>query len=254
MLFKICHSHDFAVKFNKQFEVKMKVIVIQNCETENIGFYEEYLIEHKIPYDIFPAYLKQKLPPHTMYDFFIIGGTPISAYEISQHLFLCQEREYLEEVVRSNKFCLGICFGAQLLANIFGAEVKKNRVKEIGIYEVELTPEGKKDPCLAGFPHKFSVFHWHGDTFELPPGAELLATGRDCLHQAFRLKNVLGLQFHLEIGSEEAGIWADRYYRELSLEKKEKEQIVNECRKKEKEMKKLAFRLMDNLFSVCGRE
>ncbi len=227
----------------------MKVLVIQNCETEGIGFYEDYLIEHKITYDIFSAYINQELPPSDMYDFFIIGGTPISVYEIDQCRFLSRQRKYLEQVILSNKFCLGICFGGQLLANILGAEVKKNPAPEIGIYEVKLTLSGKKDPCLAGFHSRFSVFQWHGDTFDLPPGAELLASGKDCLNQAFRLKNVLGLQFHLEIGSKEARKWVEKYHQELRFVKKTKKQIVDECRLKESEMKKSAFKLMDNLFT-----
>jgi len=247
-----CQDYEFAVEFRRKVKIGMKVLVIQNCKTEGIGFYEDYLIEHKIPYDIFSAYLNQELPPPSIYDFFIIGGTPISVYEINQRSFLSRQRKYLEQVILSNKFCLG--FGGQLLANILGAEVRKNPVPEIGIYEVKLTLSGKKDPCVAGFPSRFSVFHWHGDTFDLSPGAELLVSGKYCLNQAFRLKNVLGLQFHLEIGSKKAEKWADKYNQELRLVKKTKKQIVDECHLKESEMKKLAFKLMDNLFTFLGQK
>lgn len=206
----------------------MRVLIIQNCETEGIGFYKEYLIKRQISYDIFHAYLNQKFPLQTEYDFFIIAGTPISVREINQYSYLYREREYFKRVIDANKFCLGICFGGQLLANILGAKVRKNPVREIGVYEARLTFHGKKDLCLAGFPYRFSVFQWHGDTFDLPQRAVLLASGKYCLNQAFRLKNIVGLQFHLEIGSTEAGNWADKYTHELNLERKTKKGIVRE--------------------------
>jgi len=232
----------------------MRVLVIQNCETENLGFYEEYLSLHQISFDTFAAYLNKPLPPHSIYDFFIIGGTPISVSKLNKYNFLSQERKYLEKVIISNKFCLGVCFGGQLLANILGAEVRKNPRPEIGIYEVELTFHGKKDPYWRGFPLRFPVFQWHNDTFDLPAGAKLLVKGKDCLHQAFRLKKVMGLQFHLEVGVNQALDWAQKYKNELRQVAKTKKQISKECYLHQTEMKKLAFRIMDNIFSFLVRK
>lgn len=224
----------------------MKVLVIQNCKTEGMGLYEEYLKEKRIDYSVFPAYTGKRFPPIKQFDAFIVGGTPISAYEIHKYRFLKNEWRYLKEVIRLNKPYLGICFGGQFLARLLGAKVRRNPVMEIGGYEVKLTPDGKKNRFFKGFPSRFPVFHWHGDTFDIPKGAKLLVQGIDCKNQAFSYKNTLALQFHLEVTSKEAGIWADKYRKELKRVNKTKEQVVKESRTREKKMKKLAFLLLDN--------
>lgn len=226
----------------------MKVLVIQNCKTEGIGLYEEYLKEKRIDYFVFPAYTGKRFPPMRQFDAFIVAGTPISAYEIHKYRFLKNEWRYLKKVVQLNKPYLGICFGGQLLARILGAKVKRNPVMEIGVYEVKLTPDGKKNRFFKGFPSRFPVFHWHGDTFDIPERAKLLVQGIDCKNQAFSYKKALALQFHLEVTSREVGIWADKYRNELKRVNKTKEQVVKESQVKEKKMKKIAFLLLDNFF------
>jgi len=104
---------------------KIRVLVVQNCEAKGIGLYEQHLIDRKIKYD-----------------FFIAGGTPISACEIHKHNFLEKEWRYLEKVVKLNKAYFGICFGAQILARLLGAKVRKKEVMEVGGYDVTLTSDG----------------------------------------------------------------------------------------------------------------
>jgi len=193
----------------------VKVLVIQNCEIEGIGLYERYLIDNRIDYDILDAYKSYPFPPLEEYDAFFIGGTPISVNKIHKHDFLIKESKYIEEVIESNKPCLGICFGAQLLAHLLGAAVRKNPVAEIGGYEVKLTPQGEEDPCFAGFPTVFPVLHWHADTFDVPKQAKLLVEGEDCRNQAFRFQNILGLQFHLEVTLKLLEKWLEEYADEL---------------------------------------
>jgi len=135
-----------------------------------------------------------------------------------------------------------------LLASVSGAEVCKNPVMEIGGYEVELTDKGKKDRLFKNFSGTFPVFHWHGDTFDIPQRAELLVTGEKCKNQAFRYKNSVALQFHLEITSSEASSWADKYADEPAVVHKTGEQVIEECKIREKEMMKLCYILMDNFF------
>ena len=224
----------------------MRVLVIQNCKTEGIGLYEEYLKEKGIEYYVFPAFTGKRFPPMRQFDAFIVAGTPIAAYELHKYRFLRNEWRYLKEVVQLNKPYLGICFGGQLLAGLLGAKVRKNPQMEIGGYEVKLTPDGKKNGFFKGFPNRFPVFHWHGDTFDLPGGAKLLVQGVDCKNQAFSCNKALALQFHLEVTSKEASIWADKYKNELKRVNKTKEQVVKESQTREKEMKKLAFMLLDN--------
>ncbi len=226
----------------------MKVLVIQNCEIEGIGLYERYLIDHRVDYDILDAYKSKFFPPLEEYDAFFIGGTPISVNEIQKHDFLISEGKYIEEVIKSNKPCLGICFGAQLLAYLLGATVRKNPVVEIGVYDVRLTPQGEKDPCFVGFPTVFPVFHWHSDTFDVPKQARLLVEGEDCENQAFRFQNILGIQFHLEITLEQLEKWLKGYANELKLVNKTREQVIHEYRARKEVMAFLAYKLLDNFF------
>jgi len=228
----------------------MKTLIIQNCEPETMGLYEQYLSEHNIPFDIFHAYKNQEFPSLSRYDCFILGGTPISAYEIEKHEFLRKEYLFVKDLIDKELPCLGVCFGGQLLAMAAGAEVRKNPVMEIGGYEINLTDAGKKDRLFKNFPGIFPVFHWHGDTFDIPQGAELLATGENCRNQAFRYKNSVALQFHLEVTPSEAFAWADKYADEPAGIHKTVEQVINECKIREEEMKKLCYVLTDNfLFS-----
>ena len=226
----------------------MKVLIIQNCEIEGIDLFEQYLIDFSIDYETFHAYTNKRFPPINKYNSFIIGGTPISAFEAHKHNFLRKERIYLKKILTLNKPCIGICFGAQFMAMILGAQVNKNPVMEIGGYDVTLTPQGKKDPLFKEFPIKFPVFHWHGDTFSIPEGARLLAEGIDCKNQAFRYMNFVGLIFHLEVTCASVHNWADEYSHELKRVNKTKTQVINECKKNEQHMKTLARIFMNNFF------
>lgn len=228
--------------------ILMKVLVIQNCKTEGIGLYEQYLKEKGIAYFVFPAFTGKKFPAMNQFDAFIVAGTPISANEIQKYCFLKNEWRYLKKVIQLNKPYLGICFGGQLLARLLGAKVRKNPVKEIGGYEVKLTSAGKKNRLFKGFPDSFPVFHWHGDTFDIPKRAKLLVQGVDCKNQGFSFNKALALQFHLEVTPGDVNNWADKYKKELKRVNKTKKQVVRESQVREKKMKELAFLLLDNFF------
>lgn len=229
-----------------------KVLAIHNCEIESLGFYEKYFIDKTMDYDIIHRYRNDKFPDYNPYDLIIIGGTPIPVYNMAEHAFLQKESEYLHIAIRKKKPCLGICGGAQLLAQIFGAPVTRNHRMEIGDYQVHLTSEGRKDPLLRGFPEHFPVFQWHGDTFDIPAGGELLVTGDDCRNQMFRKGNTVGIQFHLEISCEEAAVWADAYADELNGSGKSKKQILEECRQNENEREQLSNLLLNNFISLIS--
>ena len=228
----------------------MRALVIQNCETESIGRYERYLLDNGIPHDTVHAYRSDDLPPHEPYDAFIVGGTPISANEADQHPFLSKECRYLEEILRSQKPCLGICCGGQLLAQLLGARVVRNPVMEIGGYELRLTAEGARDPILAGFPLRFPAFQWHQDVFEIPSGAQCLVEGESCRNQMFRLGGAIGSIFHLELDEADARRWVDAYEPELARVGKTREKVIAECARGEAQMATLAARLMDNLLGL----
>ncbi|UCE18000.1 MAG: type 1 glutamine amidotransferase [Gemmatimonadota bacterium] len=224
----------------------MKILAIQNCEIEGFGFYEQHLVDRGIDYRLIHAYDECSFPPVDECDAFLIGGTPISANEVREHTFLLEEYEYLSGAIAAGKPCFGICCGAQILAQILGAQVRKCEQMEIGGYEVRLTPAGQSNPLLDGFPLQFPVFQWHGDTFDLPADAELLVEGDVCRNQMFRKGNIAGMLFHLEVTTKEAVKWAEEYADELAEVDKSKEQVVSECHQQEQKMKPLANRLMDN--------
>ena len=228
----------------------MRILSIQNCEIEGFGLYEQHLIAREIDCQVVHAYQGHPLPPFKAFDAIFIGGTPISAYAAHEHPFLQAEIAYLERALAAKKPCLGICCGAQILAQLLGARVGKCEHREIGGYRVRLTPAGQKDPLLDGFPPRFPVFHWHGDTFELPGDAELLVEGDDCRNQLFRSGSVVGVQFHLEVTSRDAAAWADAYADELAQVGKSKAQVIAECHKQEPEMRVLVTRLLDNLLGA----
>jgi GMP synthase (glutamine-hydrolysing) len=134
------------------------------------------------------------------YDGLVVLGGPMSAWDESGHPHLREEVAAIRGAIEANLPVLGICLGAQLTARALGAAVRPASEKEIGWYDVSLTEAGAADPVLGTFGPTERVFQWHGDTFEIPPGAELLASSAGCPNQAFRHGDrIYGLQFHLEV-------------------------------------------------------
>jgi GMP synthase (glutamine-hydrolysing) len=229
----------------------MNILIIQNDPPETLGLYEEYIKTHE-PYRLIHAYKmseEDEFPPIDQYTHFIIGPTPISANKILEYNFLTKEWAYLQEIIESNKPCLGVCCGGQMLAKKMGGSVLKSPGKEIGGYNVTLTEHGISDPLFKGFPREFPVFHWHSDMFTIPPRGKLLATGNPCPIQAFRKNNVWGIIFHLEITSDDAVRWADAYPDELKDIGKTREQVIEECKKDDYDMKILSKKLMENFLN-----
>lgn len=234
----------------------IKILIVQNDKVETLGLYEQYLKSNFVDHRVIHAY---NLRPHESfpslreYDAFIIGPTPISANDVGKHSFLLKEREYLERIIESNKPCLGICCGAQMIAKHLGAKVKRSPEKEIGVYEVWLTEHGEEDPFFSNFPNKFPVFQWHNDMFEIPKEGQLLVEGDPCPIQAFAWNNVRGLIFHLEITADEAQRWAEAYPEELKDVGKTIQSILEEFNKKQYEIYKLAYILMKNFLKLINR-
>jgi GMP synthase-like glutamine amidotransferase len=138
-------------------------------------------------------------PDLDSFDRLVIMGGPMSVVDEAEHSWLEHEKARIEESIHSGKSVVGICLGAQLLAEALGARVSRNPHKEIGWLPVTLTEAARAHPLCADLPMTQQVFQWHGDTFELPDGAVHLASSEACEQQAFLYENrLLGLQFHLE--------------------------------------------------------
>lgn len=226
----------------------MRTLVILNCAIERLGVYESFLAEHHMPHDIVAAH-EATLPSPASYDAFLIGGTPDPVYEREQIPYLASVHSFLTTAVQKGIPCFGICAGAQLLASVLGAVVRPNPTKEIGVSQVVLTEAGAGDPVLAGFPPSFPVFQWHGDTFEIPFGGHLLAQGAACTNQMFRHGNVIGVQFHLEVGRDDATAWANQYRAELATMGKTAEELANEFEGQEEILTRLGHQLVENFFA-----
>lgn len=138
----------------------------------------------------------QALPPHEEVAGAVIMGGPMNVDEVERFPALAAEREWLAQAVRRELPLLGICLGAQLLARALGAEVGPGERPEIGFAPVEVS--APEDPVLGGLAPSTDVLHWHGDVFDLPDGAQSLASSELTEHQAFRLGNAWGVLFHPE--------------------------------------------------------
>lgn len=128
----------------------------------------------------------------------------MAVYEMDRTPYLRDEAAFIEQAIKENKHVLGVCLGAQMLAQVLGARVYPGGVKETGWCEVDLTEEGRQDPCMAKLAvdgrRAAQVFQWHGDTFDLPQGAVRLASSTLYPNQAFRYgDHVYALQFHIEV-------------------------------------------------------
>ncbi|MGD9649091.1 MAG: type 1 glutamine amidotransferase [Pirellulales bacterium] len=137
----------------------------------------------------------------------VLGGS-MNSDETEKHPFLVSEVAWIRQAVDAGLPVLGICLGCQLLAQALGARVLRHACKEIGWYEWQPLPAAADDPLLSSVRPGDIVFHWHGDTFELPPGAVQLVRGASCEQQAFRFgRQAWGLQCHLEVTPEIVDEW-----------------------------------------------
>jgi GMP synthase (glutamine-hydrolysing) len=136
------------------------------------------------------------LPAHEEVLGAVVMGGPMNVDEVEHHPGLLAEREWLAEAARWGTPVLGICLGAQLLACALGAEVRPGVGKEIGFAPVKVHDPG--DPVLGRLAPGAEVLHWHGDVFDLPPGAARLASSALTPVQAFRAGSAWGVLFHPE--------------------------------------------------------
>ncbi len=147
-------------------------------------------------------YKDEELPDINELDWLVIMGGSMNVYEEEKYPWLVKEKEFIAEAIADKKTILGICLGSQIVADILGGRVTRNEYREIGWFPVILTNEAKMSSVFKDFPDKFTAFHWHGDTFKIPPGAKRIAESEGCRNQAFECGEFIGLQFHLEYSAE----------------------------------------------------
>ena len=180
----------------------MKVHVLQHVPFEGLGSIESWLVERGAKIGT-TRFFEVPLLPHVANLGLIIAlGGPMSVNDEADLPWLKAEKRFISEAIHAGKPVLGICLGAQLIASALGARVYPGQHKEIGWFDIEST---SNRPDLFQFPKTAKVFHWHGETLDLPPGAFRLARSKGCENQAFQVgPKVMGLQFHLETTPESA--------------------------------------------------
>ncbi len=175
-----------------------RIHYLQHVTYEDLGCISNWAIEkgHEITSTKF--YEDYVLPNHSAYDWLIVLGGPMGVYQQGKYNWLTIEKEFIKQSIDQNKTVIGICLGSQLIASALKAKVYPNKEKEIGwfpinVSEAIINPLFNNEKC-------YTVFHWHGDTFDLPQNAALLASSEACANQAFIYSDkVIGLQFHLEV-------------------------------------------------------
>jgi GMP synthase-like glutamine amidotransferase len=177
----------------------MRVLAFRHVPFEGVGSIEPLLHQRGIGLDYADLYKDGARDPDiAAYDGLIFLGGPMSANDPLP--YLDRERALIAKAVERGQPLLGICLGSQLIARVLGAEVRRNGEKEIGWFDIHLTESAADDALFRGIGAQETVFHWHADTWELPPGAARLAWSQACRNQAFRAgNNIYGMQFHLEV-------------------------------------------------------
>ena len=180
-----------------------EVLLVQNTRIEGSGYLGTLLEDDD--FDIQSIIAKNEIIPNKQFSLVVILGAPESANDDLP--YLREEQKLIKKCVSENIPVLGVCLGSQLIAKTFGSNVYRGPRKEIGFYhDLKVCND---NPFFSGFEKKFTVFHWHGDTFDLPVGSNLLASSEFYQNQAFQYKSAVGLQFHLEVNESMVNLWLD---------------------------------------------
>ena len=190
---------------------KKNVLVIENIECENLGSIKKFLQDDKFNITVINPQ-KLKIPDISEFSHLIILGGPMSVYDNLS--YLNYEQELIRFAIKKNIPTLGICLGAQLIAQSMGGMVFKGHKKEIGWFDICITKEGVSDIFRGIEKEQLKIFQWHGDTFSLPENAILLAESEH-YPQAFRIGSAIGIQFHVEVTKEMINIWKQIYQNEI---------------------------------------
>ena len=183
----------------------MRVHYLQHVPFENLGSMENYFLSRGYQISSTKLYSEENFPGLEDFDWLIIMGGPMGVYDEDRFPWLKNEKRFISDVIEAGKVLLGVCLGAQLIASVLGAKVYKNRFREIGWFPITRSETPAETILGKVLPETLEVFHWHGDTFDIPEGATLLASSEACHNQGFVIENrIVGFQFHLETTMEAA--------------------------------------------------
>jgi len=231
-------------------------LVLRHAQAEGVGLLGNALRERGIHHRTLELARGEPVPKDLrgIGGLIVLGG-PMAAYEADKYAFLRSEIALLEKAIAGGRPVLGICLGAQLIAQVLGARVYPGEKREVGWGPITLTEDGQDDPLFVGGDSKITVFHLHGDTYELPPDAANLATSPMYEQQAFRWGEIVyGFQFHLEFTESIITRLAQepdsqRYMTEAGADVKK---IIAETPACVRELTDTAQRVFENYFQQCN--
>jgi GMP synthase-like glutamine amidotransferase len=186
----------------------VKIHYLQHASTEGPGQIANWAAANGHTLTGTHWYRGDATPDTAGIDLLVILGGGMNINQHRDHPWLVPEKALIAELIAEGKPVLGVCLGAQLIADVLGGKVYQNGELEIGWFPIRVLEPVRQHPLFAHFPEEFTALHWHGDTFDLPPGATLLASSEACRNQAFVCQgNVVGLQFHIEVRPEDVRIF-----------------------------------------------
>lgn len=172
----------------------MKLHYLQHVPFEGLGFIEEWAASREMIISCTRLYDHERVPEPEAFDWLVVMGGPMGIFDYDEHPWLADEKAFIRKVIDAEKPVIGICLGAQLMADVLGAKVYSGPEKEIGWFPVR-----RSEGAPELIPEELTVFHWHGDTFDIPEGAVKLAVSEPGINQGFVYNNkAVGLQFHME--------------------------------------------------------
>jgi GMP synthase-like glutamine amidotransferase len=235
----------------------MRVLVLQHIACEHPGVFSEVMRERGVEARAVELDEDQPLPDWRDFDAVLAMGGPMGVGDEAEHPWLAAEKRWVGEAVEAGRPFLGVCLGVQLLAAALGGRVYPAERPEVGLLDVELTPEGREDPLFAGLDERLTSLQWHGDTFDLPPGAVRLATSPLAANQSFRAgERAYGVQFHLEVTGAMATEWSSiPAYRDSlaeTLGERGGGAFIDDVERRAAELHRPARRLFENWLDVAG--
>lgn len=180
----------------------MRIHSLLHAKHETIAAVANWSEHHSHSLSATNLYLGDELPCIDDFDLLLIMGGPMSVNDENKYKWLASEKLFIKEAIDKGKYVLGICLGAQLIANALGAEVKANPYKEIGWFPVKKAM-WSANPIADILPFFFTTFHWHGETFDIPENAKLIFSSEACPNQSFIYGDrTVAFQFHMEVTPE----------------------------------------------------
>ncbi len=181
----------------------MRVHIIIHAPFEKPGVIGTWVIRNGHALSYTHTYRGEQLPEISEIDFLVIMGGPQSPLELDKYPYLRDEIALTKLAIDQKKSVLGICLGAQIIAESLDAKTERSPHKEVGVFPIHLTNEGINDPIFKNLPKSFNVMHWHNDMPGVPVGSTILAYSDGCPRQIIRFnERVYGLQCHMEMTDE----------------------------------------------------